>query len=90
MASSFQTKTIKNYESNGWTVLKIINLSDNGYPDLLCMKLGEKDNWIECKEGKDTLKELQKFRIDELNKLGKIAFCLHDKQGLIYPNNIEL
>ena len=90
MASIFQTKTIKNYESNGWTVLKIIRLSDNGYPDVLCMKQGEIDIWIECKEDKDTLKELQKLRIDELNKLGKIAFCLHSTKGIIYPDNLIL
>ena len=90
MASNFQTKTIKNYESNGWTVLKIIRLSDNGYPDVLCMKENETDIWIECKEDKDTLKELQKLRIDELNKLGKIAFCLHSTKGIIYPDNLIL
>lgn len=90
MASNFQNKTIKNYESNGWTVLKIIRLSDNGYPDILCMKENETDIWIECKEGKDTLKELQKLRIDELNKLGKISFCLHDTKGIIYPDNLNL
>lgn len=90
MASNFQTKTIKNYESNGWTVLKIIRLSDNGYPDILCMKENETDIWIECKEGKDNLKELQKLRIDELNQLGKIAFCLHNINGIIYPENLTI
>ena len=49
------------------------------------MKQGEIDTWIECKEGKDTLKEMQKYRIDELIKLGKHAFCLHDVKGIIYP-----
>lgn len=83
--SKFQTKVINQYKKNGWTVLNIIKLSDSGYPDLLCMKQGEIDIWIECKEGKDTLKEMQKYRIDELNKLGKLAFCLHDVKGLIYP-----
>ena len=73
MASKFQSKIIKQYESNGWTVLNIIKLSDNGYPDLLCMKLGEVDTWIECKEGGDTLKPMQKYRIDQLRKLNKIA-----------------
>lgn len=90
MASIFQNKTIKEYESNGWTVLKIIRLSDNGYPDLLCMKKNETDIWIECKEGKDTLKELQKLRIDELNKLGKIAICLHKEKGIIYPFELTI
>ena len=78
MASKFQNKIIKQYKSNGWTVLKIIKLSDNGYPDLLCMKPGETDTWIECKEENDTLKPLQRYRIEELRKLGKIAFCLQN------------
>jgi hypothetical protein len=84
MASKFQAKIIKQYESDGWTVLNIIKLSDNGYPDLLCMKQGEIDTWIECKEGADTLKPLQKFRIDQLRKLGKKALCLHNEKGAIY------
>jgi Holliday junction resolvase len=85
MASKFQSKIIKEYESKGWTVLNIIKISDSGYPDLLCMKKGEMDLWIECKENKDTLKELQKYRIDELIKLGKKAICLHNINGQIYP-----
>ena len=84
MATKFQSKVIKQYESNGWTVLNIIKLSDNGYPDLLCMKLGEVDTWIECKEGGDTLKPMQKYRIDQLRKLNKIAICLHNDKGAIY------
>lgn len=84
MASKFQSKVIKQYESNGWTVLNIIKLSDNGFPDLLCMKLGEVDVWIECKEGGDTLKPMQKYRIDQLRKLDKIAICLHNEKGKIY------
>lgn len=87
MASNFQSKVIKEYKSKGYIVIKIIRLNENGYPDLLCMKRGMDDIWIECKESKDTLKELQKFRIDELNKLGKLAFCLQDGKGIIYPTN---
>lgn len=82
MASKFQSKIIKQYETNGWTVLNVIKLSDNGYPDLLCMKAGEVDTWIECKEGNDTLKPLQKFRIEQLRKLGKQAICLHETKGI--------
>lgn len=84
MSSKFQTKIIKQYESNGWTVLNIIKLSDNGYPDLLCMKENEIDTWIECKEGNDTLKPLQKFRIEQLRKLGKQAICLHETKGILF------
>lgn len=85
MASSYQKKVIKEYQSKGWTVIKIIRFSNSGYPDLLCMKEGFRDMWVECKELNDTLKPLQKLRIDELNKLGKNAFCLQDTKGVIYP-----
>lgn len=71
-------------KSKGFTVLKIIRLNGNAYPDLLCIKKGEPDHWIECKEGKDFLKPLQAKRIDELRALGKIAYCIHDELGIIY------
>ena len=83
--SAYQNKIKKEFQNKGYTVLKIVRLSDSGYPDLLAMKLGEPDTWIECNEAKDNLKELQKFRIDELNKLGKRAFCTQDTKGIIYP-----
>lgn len=72
-------------EDEGYSVLKIIRMNKTGYPDLLCIKKGYNDTWIECKEKNDTLKPLQKLRIDELNKLGKNAFCLQDGKGIIYP-----
>jgi len=82
---SYQTKIIKEMESKGYTVLKIVRLNKTGFPDLLCIKQNEIDIWIECKEKNDTLKPLQKLRIDELNKLGKNSFCLQDGKGVIYP-----
>ena len=83
--SNFQKKLIKEYTQKGYTVLKIIRLNSNGYPDLLCMKHGEIDTGIESKELSDTLKPLQKKRIDELIKLGKKCFCIQDVKGIIYP-----
>lgn len=89
MASKFQSKVIKEYKSKGYTVLNIMKLSNSGFPDLLCMKKDEIDLWIECKELNDTLKELQKQRIDELILLGKKAICLQDGKGIIYPDDKE-
>lgn len=83
--SKFQNKIIKKYKSKGWIVIKTIKLSDSGYPDLFLFKNG-KTIFIEVKEKTDTLKELQKFRIDELIKQGFKAFCLQDGKGIIYPN----
>lgn len=89
MASSFQNKIIKEYERKGYLVLKVIKLSANGYPDLQCLKNGE-TIWIECKEEKDTLKDLQKLRIDQLIERGFTAFCIQKNKGIIYgkPHSI--
>ena len=91
--SKFQTKIKKQYQKMGYTVTKY-ETTQSGYPDLLCVKFGEIDTYIECKEEKDTLKPLQKFRIDQLIASGKISFCIQDKKGIIYPNgeknNIDL
>ena len=53
-------------------------------PDLFLFKDGV-TKFIEIKEATDTLKPLQKYRIDELIKQGFEAFCLQDKKGVIYP-----
>ena len=79
----FQSRVKKEYEAQGYTVLNIIRLGDNGYPDLLCLKNGIA-KFIECKEEKDTLKPLQKVRIKQLRDNGFEAFCLQDKKGKIF------
>ena len=87
--SKYQSKIIKEYEDKGYLVLKTIRLNVNGYPDLLAMKSNEPTIFIEVKEAKDTLKPLQKLRIDDLNKLGFNAFCLQDGKGIVYPDDKE-
>ena len=83
MASNFQKKVKKEYDKKGYKVIKLIRLSENGYPDLMCLKDG-KSLFIEVKEKNDTLKELQKYRIDQLRSMGFEAFCLKDGIGKIY------
>lgn len=85
--SKFQTKTIKEYQDKEYLVLKTIRLNVNGYPDIIAMKPNEPTIFIEIKESKDTLKPLQKLRIDQLNKKGFKAFCLQDGKGIIYPKD---
>ena len=87
MASKFQTKIIKEYESKGYFVINLIKTNKNGITDLLCMKNGE-SIFIEIKEANDTLKPLQKFRINELIKNGFKAFCLEKDKGIVYPKQI--
>jgi Holliday junction resolvase len=85
---NYQSKVIKEYRECGYIVLNLIRLSANGYPDLLCLKDG-KALFIECKTGGDTLKPLQKYRIDELIKEGFEAFCLKDGE-IIYGTKKEI
>jgi Holliday junction resolvase len=84
--SAYQTKIKNQYTKLGYTVLKVIKLSDSGYPDLLALKDG-KAIWIEVKEKTDTLKPLQKLRIAKLRQLGFDAYCLQDGKGKIYPTD---
>ena len=84
MSSKFQTKTIKKYEREGYIVVNLIKTNKNGITDLMCLKDGI-TIFIECKELNDTLKPLQRYRIDQLIKQGFEAFCLQDKKGIIYP-----
>ena len=83
MASKYQNKVINDMKLQGFTVVSVVKLSSNGYPDLMCMKAGDVV-WIECKESNDTLKPLQKYRIDELRLNGFEAYCLQDGKGKIY------
>ena len=48
--SKLQTKTIKEYEANGWYVINLIKTNKNGIPDLLCLKENCKPLFIEIKE----------------------------------------
>lgn len=86
---AFQTKIKTYFKKEGYKVLKLVRLSENGYPDLMLLKNGE-TIFIEAKEENDTLKELQKLRIDELIKNGFKALCLKKTKGIIYGSNIEI
>jgi hypothetical protein len=76
-------------EAKGYLVLKTIRLNKNGIPDLICLKPSEPTIFIEVKEAKDTLKPLQKLRIDQLNQTGFNAYCLQDGKGKIYPKEYQ-
>jgi hypothetical protein len=62
---------------------KFIKKMEEGMPDLILLKDG-KTTFVELKKGNDILKDLQKFRIDELRKKGFQAYCWHEKNGIIY------
>lgn len=80
---SYQKLIIKEWERKGYDVIKNIRLNKSGYPDIQCLKDGT-TIWIEVKEENDTLKELQKLRIDQLRANGFKAFAVQKNNGIIY------
>jgi Holliday junction resolvase len=56
-------------EKKGWIVVKIIQSSLNGWPDLQCHKNGE-TVFIECKSGDKDADPLQSIRHAHLRKQG--------------------
>lgn len=80
---TYQQEIIKAYEKDGYLVLKTIRLNKSGFPDIMALKEG-RTIFIEVKEENDTLKPIQKKRIDELRKNGFKAVCLQKGKGIIY------
>lgn len=80
---NYQTKVKKHFQERGYKVVKLIRLSENGYPDIMLMRNG-RVSFIECKEASDTLKPLQKLRIDQLIADGFAACCMQAGRGIIY------
>lgn len=78
MASKFQTKVIKDYERRGWYVINLIKTNKNGSADLLCLKDGEKPEFVECKEKDDVVSPLQLYRGREVEKRGFVFKLLQD------------
>ena len=80
---SYQKEIIKQYEAEGYDVVKTIRLNKSGYPDVIAMKDGV-SIWIECKESNDTLKPLQRLRIQQLRNNGFQAFATQKGKGIIF------
>ena len=68
--SKYQKKLIDEYTAKGYFVIKLIKCNINGLPDLLCLKKGETPLFIEVKNERGIVSELQKYRIQQLNELG--------------------
>jgi hypothetical protein len=65
-----QSKKIKELESQGYYVIKLIKTNKNGIPDLLVLPKNSDAFFIEVKKEDGVLSKLQEYRINELNKHG--------------------
>lgn len=68
--SLIQSKKIKELESQGYYVLKLILTNKKGIPDLIAIPKNSDVLLIEVKGPKGKTSALQDFRIDELRKHG--------------------
>lgn len=75
LESKIQKEVIDKMEAQGFFVIKLIKTNKNGIPDLLCMR---KDEYffIEVKSAKGKLREIQKYRIKELERFGVKSFVI--------------
>jgi Holliday junction resolvase len=70
MRESIIQAGVKKYlEKEGWMVIKLIQTSVNGIPDLLCLKDG-RAVFIEVKQPGKKPTDLQQYRIEKLHKQG--------------------
>lgn len=76
--SKYQAKLIKEYEGQGWYVIRLITTNKNGIPDLLCLKEGETPLFIEVKGAKGRTSKLQEYRIKELSNNGFHTLVLYE------------
>lgn len=84
-----QTKIINTLTRSGWYVNKLINTSKKGVPDLIAHKDG-RTVYIEVKRPGQKPRELQVFRMNELNSfsiptltLTSETECLQKLQSII-------
>lgn len=69
LESVYQKKVIAKYEKAGYYVIKLAKTNKNGIPDLICIKPSEV-LFVEVKNERGKLSELQKYRIKELELYG--------------------
>ena len=65
-----QSKIIKELESIGYYVVKLIKTNKNGIPDLIAIPPDSDVLFVEVKTPKGKTSKLQEYRLEELKKHG--------------------
>ena len=71
-------KLVKYWKDKGYFVINLIRVTPIGMPDYIAIKPNEVI-FIESKETWDRLSELQKIRLEMLNKIGFTCYVNFDK-----------
>lgn len=69
LESQIQTRIKAALEKKGWLVIKLIQTTHNGIPDLLCLK-DSRTVFIEVKRPNNKPTPLQSYRHEQLSKQG--------------------
>ena len=69
LEQNLQKKIQKKLQAEGWLCIKLIKTTLNGIPDLMALK-DSKTMFVEVKQPKGKLSELQKLRIEQLTEQG--------------------
>lgn len=65
-----QSKKIKELESKGYYVIKLINTNKNGIPDIIAIAPNADVLFVEVKKEDGKVSKLQEFRLKELQNHG--------------------
>jgi Holliday junction resolvase len=65
-----QSKKIKELESKGYYVIKLINTNKNGIPDIIAIAPNADVLFVEVKKEDGRVSKLQEFRLKELQNHG--------------------
>jgi Holliday junction resolvase len=76
--AKYQAKLIKQYESEGWYVVRLITTTTNGIPDLLCLHKDRVPMFVEVKAANGKVSKLQEFRMRELKSKGFEAIVKYE------------
>jgi len=80
----FQKKIIDQYSKQGYFVVNTIKTNVTGIPDLILLKAGELPMFIECKKEKGVISEIQKYRLEQLDKQGFDVFVSYGDKIIHY------
>lgn len=76
-----QSKKIKELESQGYYVIKLIKTNKNGIPDLIAIPKNSDVLFVEVKSYDGKLSKLQEYRINELQSYGIKTEMYHGIRG---------
>ena len=86
--SIIQTKVRLHFERQGWLVVKIIQTTLNGWPDLQCHKSGQ-TIFIETKANGKEPSPLQRYRHDQLMAQGFEVYVIDNIESLKQFNYVQ-